>query len=108
MPICSPVRPIQTISQKLRWVNSCWGVNGKSQRAAGASNRLTDFDGNPRVGLPATSRLNSEIALEAYSNRADTHWHTTDKLRPPDRRKPLNKRNFRTHQYGPERTQANS
>jgi hypothetical protein len=32
-----------------------------------------------------------------YCNRADTHWYTMDKVRLPDRRKPPNKRNFRTH-----------
>jgi hypothetical protein len=43
-----------------------------------------------------------------YCNRADTHWYTTDKVRLPDRRKPPNKRNSQTHQYGLDPTQANS
>jgi hypothetical protein len=57
MQICSLVRRIQTTSQRRQSVNSYWVVNGKSQHAAGASNRPRDFDGNPRVDSPANVTL---------------------------------------------------
>ena len=43
-----------------------------------------------------------------YCNRADTHWYRMDKANPQIIENPLNKHNFRTHQYGLERAQANS
>ncbi len=53
--------------------------------------------------IPSTS-----CGPRMYCNRASTRWYTMDKVTPQIIENRLNKRNFRTHQDGLERAQANS
>jgi hypothetical protein len=66
---------------------------GDSQARANLSNELIMI----RKEQISHLSLLEGIYCNPYRNRADTHWYTMDKARLPDRRKPPNKRNFRTH-----------
>ena len=58
--------------------------------------------------LLASDSIPPGNVLQLYCNRADTGWYTMDKAKLQIIDIPLNKRDFRTHRYGLERTQANS